>query len=323
MLFLNNVCEQSSFLKSLYFIKELIKYTCILLPIGLIIMVSIDLMRSVTSKEEEMSKNIKMAGKRILYCIIVFLIPTIVNLTVSILNNADISINYNECLTNANLSTIKGLEETEEYEKEDEYTTKAPTDPQSDRKIVNDKSKTSKTESDDDDDDDFDDSDAPSDGAQRMLYYAEKFYQKVEKDGKNGKKWKHCSQESGKPCTTCCKLVNKILIQAGLQKKGTKMVCHVGGSHKPTNLDSLSNKKVYKLKNQRPSDLKPGDVIVYSSSGSSAGNIAIFAKKKNGNYYFYGASSGSEIRGKSHPRKSTYWLHNGRPGKLYIIRAKK
>ena len=188
MLFLSNVCEKSSFLKSIYFIKELIHYTCILLPIGLIIMIMIDLIKNVISKGEDMNKNIKMAGKRILYCIIVFLIPTVVNLSVSILNQADISINYNECLTNANLSTIKGLEETEEYEKEDSYTAKAPTDPESGRKIVDDKSKSSKTES-SDDDDDFDDSDAPSDGAQRMLYYAEKFYQKVEKDGKKGIRW--------------------------------------------------------------------------------------------------------------------------------------
>ena len=321
MLFLSNVCEKSSFLKGIYFIKELIHYTCILLPIGLIIMIMIDLIKNVISKGEDMNKNIKMAGKRILYCIIVFLIPTVVNLSVSILNQADISINYNECLTNANLSSIKGFEETEEEIKEDSYTAKAPTDPNSgNRRIVSGgNSNNNNNNNNNDDDDDFDDSDAPTEGAQRILYYAEKFYQKVEK---NPSSWKHRKESRSAPnVTSCCRFVSKkVLKKAGYLKDG--YVCHDGGGSKPTGLHNLKKNKVNIYYKQSIKKLVPGDVVVYSKPGSGDGNIAVFAKKKNGNYYFYGASSGGEIRAKSHPNKrmSGYW--KGKSGKLTIIRAK-
>ena len=320
MLFLVEVCEKSSFLKSVYFIKELIKIACLLIPIGLIIMLSIDFMKNIISKEEDMNKNLRLSIKRIIYCITIFMIPTIVNVSVSLLNNTNISTVYNECLSNANIEIIKSFEEYEDYDNEEEYTKAAPTDPDSNKTIVAKGSNKSTNKTSNNNEKEADYSDITSTGAQRILDIAEKFYKSVENDKRY---WRHCSQEGNKkPCTSCCQLVKKILVQAGYQSKNSQMICHNGSSYKPTHLDNLSDKKFYKYKNKKVSDLKKGDIVIYSKPDSSSGNIAIFAYKKNGNYYYYGASSGNEIRNKTHPRKSNYFNNNGRNGKLYILRVK-
>lgn len=157
-------------------------------------------------------------------------------------------------------------------------------------------------------------------GAALILKNAKKYFGEIEKNRSN---WKHCSNEKSRKashCTTCCRIVSKILIKSGYQKRG--YVCHVGKTSKPSGLNNLKKDKVHIYYNQSIKKLQPGDTVVYSKSGSKSGNIAIFGYKKNNDYYFYGASSGGEIREKKHPSKrmSGYW--KGKSGKLTIIRAK-
>lgn len=319
MLFLSEACETSSFLKVIYFIMELLKVVSIIIPIGLIAMLSFDFFKNVIAKEDEMSKNLKIAIKRVIYCLVIFLIPTIVNISVSLLNRAGIELDYNVCLSNANLNTIKYFEEEEaQIEEEEMYVPDTPIDRENNRTIVS-KDSSGNNDSNDNDnasssDDDY--SDINSTGAQKILDIAEKKYKKIESDGN----WYHSFRCSNNKCTTCCKFVSKVLIAAGYQKSG--YICHMGYSSKPTGLDKLYKDKVSILYNQKISKLKPGDAVVYSNPNSTGGNVAIFAKKDNDKYYFYGASSTSEIKKKNHPSShmSSYW--KGKSGRLTVIRAK-
>ncbi len=307
MLFLADVCEKSAILKVYYFIIQLIKIACIIIPIGLIIMISIDFVKNVMSNDEEMKKNQKLVIRRIIYCLIIFLIPTIVNLTVSMLNNANINIVINTCISNANLETIKALEAKEKAErKEIEYTPPSAKDKTSNRTISTNNSNT----------EDSSDSAITTKGAQRILDFAKKRYQKMDKDGD----WDW--GRSGKHRITCCEFVGKVMEDAGYKKKNSGWLCHNGRTTKPKGLNTLYNDKVDVYYKKSVKNLKPGDVVVYSQSGSSAGSITIFSHKKDGKYYFYGASSSGEVRRKKHPNSamSNYWKNKG--SNLTIIRAK-
>ena len=91
-----------------------------------------------------------------------------------------------------------------------------------------------------------------------------------------------------------------------LKKDGYLCHANVNNSSTPKNTSDLKNMKVIKTKSM--SNLKPGDVIV--RNGKNHHNIAIFAYKKNGKYYVYGASSTSEIRKKSHPASNNWWKNH-------------
>ncbi len=320
MYFLADICESSTVLKVFYFIIQLIKIACTVIPIGLILMMSFDFFKSVIASEDgEMNKNTKLVFRRVLYCIIVFAIPTIVNLTVSILNSANVKLVYNTCISNATLDKIKDFETKEKQEKEEiDYTPDTPKDKDSNRTINgsgndNDSSKSSS------DDDGGDDSSITSQGAQRILDFAEKRYKRIEK---SKRKWKHCSIEGGTynvNCTTCCRFVSHVLKDAGYLKNGGTL-CHIGTSSNPMGKKKLKNMKLRTHK--KISDLKPGDVIIHINGGSGrSGNIAIFSHKKNGKVYVYGASSGPEIRAKKHPKASQYW--KSKSGQITIVRATK
>ncbi len=308
MYFLADVCETSTVLKVFYFIIQLIKIACILIPTGLLLMMSFDFFKNLlTSEESEMQKNTKLVFKRVLYCVIVFAIPTIVNLTVKILNSADVKLIYNTCISNATIEKIKAFEAKEKAEKKEiEYTPNTPTDKTSGRTIN--KSDNSNNKKSNNTDDDDSNTAITSQGAQRILDYAEKRYKKMEKDGD----WKW--GRSGHHRITCCKFVSYVLIDAGYLKK--KYLCHYGSPSNPMGKKKLKNMKVYSHKKVR--DLKPGDVAIFIPGGRS-GNIAIFSHKKNGKYYFYGASQTPEVNAKNHPRKSTYWNNKS----FTIVRATK
>ena len=317
MYFLADVCETSTVLKVFYFIIQLIKIACILIPTGLLLMMSFDFFKNLlTSEESEMQKNTKLVFKRVLYCVIVFAIPTIVNLTVRILNSADVKLIYNTCISNATIEKIKAFEVKEKAEKKEiEYTPNTPTDKTSGRTIN--KSDNSNNKKSNNTDDDDSNTAITSQGAQRILDYAEKRYKKIE----NSKtKWKHCSQDGGTPnknCTTCCRFVSDVLRNAGYKKKG-KMLCHIGSSSNPMGKKTLKNMKVYAHKKMK--DVKPGDVIIHFRS-SRSGNIAIFSHKKNGKYYVYGASEKGEIRRKNHPVAYGYWQDKNKS--ITIVRVTK
>ena len=62
----------------IFFIRELLKYVLILIPIGLIVMFSIDFTRGVISTSDSGGKILGFVLRRIIYTMAVFLIPTMI-----------------------------------------------------------------------------------------------------------------------------------------------------------------------------------------------------------------------------------------------------
>ena len=78
-------CGGSDVLRILKFVFILIDLVFFIVPIGLILMLMIDFGKNViASKEDEMKKNVNMVIKRIIYCVVLFLVPTIVNFAISL-----------------------------------------------------------------------------------------------------------------------------------------------------------------------------------------------------------------------------------------------
>lgn len=87
-LYSEKVCENITFLQVILYVKKLLNIVCLLIPIGLVVMVSLDMFKNVIGKVDDMNKNLKAAGKRILYAICIFLVPTIVNLIIDVVDDA-------------------------------------------------------------------------------------------------------------------------------------------------------------------------------------------------------------------------------------------
>lgn len=121
----SNVCEISVVLKLILFVKTILKYACIIIPIGLIVMSSVDIAKNViTSNEGDMQKNFNLAMKRIIYCMVIFLIPPVVNLAVNLVNNSIslLNVNVSNCFDNLdNISYYENIEEERRKIDEEKY----------------------------------------------------------------------------------------------------------------------------------------------------------------------------------------------------------
>lgn len=111
-------CGGSGFLKVLLFIKEIMDIIFIIVPIGLIIMMLIDLSKAVMAGDaEEMKKVSKIVVKRIVYAVVLFAVPTIVSIFNSLLGELSTN-SYATCLTMASdKETLARLEEDEKASK--------------------------------------------------------------------------------------------------------------------------------------------------------------------------------------------------------------
>ena len=115
-------CELPSVLNVIYFIKNLFKIIFIVVPIGMIVMVSLDLFKNVlASNDENMKKNVRMALLRILALILMFFIPSLVNFVmISIEDSIGDKIKFLSCYSNANKDTIAKYQAVYDEEKAEE-----------------------------------------------------------------------------------------------------------------------------------------------------------------------------------------------------------
>lgn len=67
--------ECKSMLGVIYFIRELIEIACFIIPIVLIVMLSIDIAKGVIAGDEKASKTIGIVSKRLIYAIVIFILP--------------------------------------------------------------------------------------------------------------------------------------------------------------------------------------------------------------------------------------------------------
>lgn len=102
MYILLEACMHPAILKLIYFILILVDIIFIVVPIGLIVMLLVDLSKALISgNEENAKKSVNLAKKRILYVLIIFCVPWIVNVFNSALTEMGLSVEYNTCIANA------------------------------------------------------------------------------------------------------------------------------------------------------------------------------------------------------------------------------
>lgn len=106
-----DTCTNPDVLKVIYFCLLLIDIVKIAIPIGLIVMGMIDFSKSVaTSDEGIQKKNISLFIKRVIYAVLVFVVPWIVKILIINLGDLTKDVNYTDCLENANSETIEAIE---------------------------------------------------------------------------------------------------------------------------------------------------------------------------------------------------------------------
>ena len=93
-------CQQPDVLQIIRIIKTIMQIICIVIPICVFIFVTIDFVKNViASSEKDIEGNTKLAIKRILMGVAVFLVPTIVMAVNNMLGS--LGVDYASCLTNA------------------------------------------------------------------------------------------------------------------------------------------------------------------------------------------------------------------------------
>ena len=117
---MENICESYSFLSVIVLIKYLMQLIQIALPIFLIFFIVFDLIKAlITNDSNLMTKTISVIGKRIFYAVLLFVVPTIISLVISILDNTTNSNNtFLSCYNNASMEKVESLKIQEQNLKE-------------------------------------------------------------------------------------------------------------------------------------------------------------------------------------------------------------
>lgn len=121
MYFLLEACKHPDILRVIYFGLIILDIITVIIPIGLIIMLIIDFTKAVVSTNTDgQTKSTKLVVKRIIYAVIVFAIPWIVDLFMGVLDSVGLKIgtDYNQCLTNARSGNFEYYDRLLELEEE-------------------------------------------------------------------------------------------------------------------------------------------------------------------------------------------------------------
>ena len=106
-----DACTNPDILRVIYFAKLILDIVKIIIPVGLIIMGMIDFSKSVvTSDEGSQKKNVKLFVKRIIFAVLVFAVPWIVETLIISLGNLTDGVNFTDCLENAESDCIEQIE---------------------------------------------------------------------------------------------------------------------------------------------------------------------------------------------------------------------
>lgn len=99
MFILSLSCDAPEFLKAIVFIKILLVILQVMAPIILVIISSVDIIKAVTAgNQDEIMKNVHKIPKRLLSLAVVYLVPIIINMSVTLAQ--DVS-EYSECYKKA------------------------------------------------------------------------------------------------------------------------------------------------------------------------------------------------------------------------------
>ncbi len=124
MFLLVEACEDSTVLKIIHFVLQLLKAGIVLVPVALIILGMIDFFKAATSNDEsKMKQAVPTFTRRIIGSIIIFLVPALISFAFGLLGS-DIKEGYLACIANATpekILQIKKQEEEELAKKNEEY----------------------------------------------------------------------------------------------------------------------------------------------------------------------------------------------------------
>ena len=95
-------CENPDVLSVIYFIEKILNVVFIIIPIGLILFITIDLVKTVLNgnNEKNVKDNNKIIVKRLILAIAIFFVPTIITLLTNLMSNAGIEFatEYKKCM---------------------------------------------------------------------------------------------------------------------------------------------------------------------------------------------------------------------------------
>lgn len=99
-------CHNVDLLKTIMFVKAILNIIFIVVPIGLIIMMAIDFLKVVIAgNENDQKKDFNMSLKRVISIVVLFFVPTIVDLLMSLLGN--LNVDWNFCYNYATRENIE------------------------------------------------------------------------------------------------------------------------------------------------------------------------------------------------------------------------
>ena len=112
-------CGGVEILRIIKFVWTLLDIVFIFIPIFLILFISFDFAKNVIAgKEDDMRKNVKIAIKRIIFAIVLFLVPIIVKAAINLVGNAgaDVVSDFNDCIELAENEDLSVVEPNDEEE---------------------------------------------------------------------------------------------------------------------------------------------------------------------------------------------------------------
>lgn len=115
-------CGGADVLRLIKFAFLLLELVLYIIPVGLIVMLMVDFGKNVmVGKEDEMKKSLNIAIKRIIYCVVLFLVPTIVKFAIGLVsdanNESNAAVKAASCIELATNSSASELEQWEvDYE---------------------------------------------------------------------------------------------------------------------------------------------------------------------------------------------------------------
>lgn len=118
MYILLEACQHPGVLRVIYFASLILDIVFTVLPIGLIVMLLIDFSKAVIVSDEKTVKGTKIVIQRIINAMIVFCIPWIVSVFMSLMDSVGFSVNYQECLSNAKSGDFSYYDKLLENEEE-------------------------------------------------------------------------------------------------------------------------------------------------------------------------------------------------------------
>ena len=104
-------CTNSEILKAIYFFILIVRIIKIIVPIGLIVFGMFDFSKGLINGDGKNSNHATAFIKRIVYAILIFLVPWIVRVFIVWLGNLSEGVNFTDCIENATPEMIKELED--------------------------------------------------------------------------------------------------------------------------------------------------------------------------------------------------------------------